>query len=918
MIASGSVNGANANFTTANISGTVTAGKLISNSNINGTALNISGMTNGSIAFFGPNGALSQNNAKLFWDKNNNRFAVGSNNSLTSTFTAASNAINETAMSVTAFAGNITDIFKVTDSANSTLISFGKNGNTLFNAQGLPDADFRIDGDNQGRLLFVDAGLDNIGIGTGTPTSFKLEVKGNVGPSADGTFNLGSNTKKWNKIFVNTINATTLSTSLTAGSVIFAGTTGELAQDNTNFFWNNTTKKFGIGAGTNPSAGLTVGSGTNNNATGADDIYVTDDIEVDGTAFATNFNGSSATFTATARANKLISDSNVNGTTANFTTVNATNFNGSFPVGSVLFANASGVISQSSTKLFWDNTNSRLGIGTSTPAASLTVAPSAMTETAFRVQAFPTQFTNIMQITNSAGSALINVGINGSTTFNEQGLADANFRIESDTHEHMVFVNSSTNRVGIKTSAPSTELDINGTLAMRGGNPQQYYVLASTDSTGRADWMDISTIITNGGTFLNALNDAISDKNSNLFLGNGSGLNNTGKNNTAVGILALGANTSGNGNTALGFKAGNPNTKGNFNTALGAEALNANTSGNGNIALGYRAGDNILTGSYNITIGHDLNAVSPTSNYQLNIGDAIFGNLSTKRINIGFSTNTPDASLEIGNGFATYINGNDDILVADDIEVDDDAFINGTVFTTNFNGTTLNTQTIVNTGTATVNKLISSTNVNGQALTIAGTTTFSQFTAGSIPFFGASGVLTQDNLNFYYDDATDRFLLGGNSTATADIMLAANGATVFNEQGNNVSFRVESDTKTSAIFINGSDGNVGINTSTPNSGLQLASSLALPISTKTTSYTLTQDDHTVLSDATAGAMTISLPSPTGIAGRVYVIKKIDASVNIVKVRCSGTDTIDGNTERNLTVKYESIKIQTDGTNWYII
>jgi hypothetical protein len=523
-----------------------------------------------------------------------------------------------------------------------------------------------------------------------------------------------------------------------------------------------------------------------------------------------------------------------------------------------------------------------------------------------------------MQITNSAGSALINVGINGSTTFNEQGLADANFRIESDTHEHMVFVNSSTNRVGIKTSAPSTELDINGTLAMRGGNPQQYYVLASTDSTGRADWMDISTIITNGGTFINALNDAISDKNSNLFLGNGSGLNNTGKNNTAVGILALGANTSGNGNTALGFKAGNPNTKGNFNTALGAEALNANTSGNGNIALGYRAGDNILTGSYNITIGHDLNAVSPTSNYQLNIGDAIFGNLSTKRINIGFSTNTPDASLEIGDGNPTHINGSNDILVADDIEVDDDAFINGTVFTTNFNGTTLNTQTIVNTGTATVNKLISSTNVNGQALTIAGTTTFSQFTAGSIPFFGASGVLAQDNLNFYYDDATDRFLLGGNSTATADIMLAANGATVFNEQGNNVSFRVESDTKTSAIFINGSDGNVGINTSTPNSGLQLASSLALPISTKTTSYTLTQDDHTVLSDATAGAMTISLPSPTGIAGRVYVIKKIDASVNIVKVRCSGTDTIDGNTERNLTVRYESIKIQTDGTNWYII
>jgi hypothetical protein len=28
--------------------------------------------------------------------------------------------------------------------------------------------------------------------------------------------------------------------------------------------------------------------------------------------------------------------------------------------------------------------------------------------------------------------------------------------------------------------------------------------------------------------------------------------------------------------------------------------------------------------------------------------------------------------------------------------------------------------------------------------------------------------------------------------------------------------------------------------------------------------------------------------------------------------------IDGLSTRNLTVQYESIKVQTDGTNWYII
>ena len=55
------------------------------------------------------------------------------------------------------------------------------------------------------------------------------------------------------------------------------------------------------------------------------------------------------------------------------TTNGGTGTSTSFTTGSVVFAGASGVYSQNNAQLFWDNTNSRLGIGTSAPARALDV-----------------------------------------------------------------------------------------------------------------------------------------------------------------------------------------------------------------------------------------------------------------------------------------------------------------------------------------------------------------------------------------------------------------------------------------------------------------------------------------------------------------------------------------------------------------
>jgi hypothetical protein len=52
------------------------------------------------------------------------------------------------------------------------------------------------------------------------------------------------------------------------------------------------------------------------------------------------------------------------------------------------------------------------------------------------------------------------------------------------------------------------------------------------------------------------------------------------------------------------------------------------------------------------------------------------------------------------------------------------------------------------------------------------------------------------------------------------------GSAVFNEDGVDADFRIESDTNTHAFFVQGSDGNVGIGTSTPSYALDVQTTSA--------------------------------------------------------------------------------------------
>lgn len=91
-----------------------------------------------------------------------------------------------------------------------------------------------------------------------------------------------------------------------------------------------------------------------------------------------------------------------------------------------------------------------------------------------------------------------------------------------------------------------------------------------------------------------------------------------------------------------------------------------------------------------------------------------------------------------------------------------------------------------------------------------------------------------------------------------------------------------------------------------------------PIRTTLINTTLTVDDYTVLINATGGNTTVTLPDATTVTGIIYNIKKVDVTTNIVTISAVGGQTIDNILSQTLTVQFQSMTIQSNGSNWWIL
>lgn len=112
-------------------------------------------------------------------------------------------------------------------------------------------------------------------------------------------------------------------------------------------------------------------------------------------------------------------------------------------------------------------------------------------------------------------------------------------------------------------------------------------------------------------------------------------------------------------------------------------------------------------------------------------------------------------------------------------------------------------------------------------------------------------------------------------------------------------------------------GKIGIGTATPFSTQEVGGSLGLKLVSKTTNYTASQET-VIICDASAGTITITLPLAVGVVNRMYHIKKVDSSDNLVIVEASGSETIDGQLTATIDTQYNSYQIICDGIQWWII
>ena len=345
---------------------------------------------------------------------------------------------------------------------------------------------------------------------------------------------------------------------------------------------------------------------------------------------------------------------------------------------------------------------------------------------------------------------------------------------------------------------------------------------------------------------------------SNVFIGNGAGRQTTAANsNVFIGSAAGINNYTGGNNTFIGHSSGFNNESGNENVNIGDGSGHHNKHGSQTVNVGFNAGYGNTTSTGNTNVGYKAAYTTYFGTNSVTLGSQA-----------GYSALGLDKSVLVGS-FAGY-----------------NAFIAENVLYLGY-------QSGFNSSSGSNNTFLG--NKSG----------FSNTTGSGNVFIGnGSGGLqvTDSNLLFIANSDTVSPLIYGefdNGLLKVNGKVQIENVSKENTVTSTTKLLVHDDASKDLKYINVSD-------------ITISS-----IKTVTSSYSVLSSDATILVDAAAGSVTITLPAP--IVGKKYIIKKIDYSTNTVGVQTTGGALIEGlSVLLTLSSAMQTMVLQSDGINWYLI
>ena len=893
----------------------------------NSGSLTMAGLYQGQILFPNSSGKITQNN-NLYWDNGNGRLGIG-NTSPTNLFSVGS--ANQFTIDNS---GNVA----LSNSGSLTLASLYQ-GQLIF-----PNYAGKL---TQNNLLYWDNGNGRLGLGNSSPTQllsvgsanqFTVDYSGNVSLSSSGSLTMSS---------------------LTQGQLIFPNSNNKLSQSN-NLFWDNGNSRLGIG-NSSPAQILSVGSANQFTVDNSGNLSIANSGSITLAAFTQGqiiFAASGGKFTQSnnlywdngngrlgignSSPTQILSVGSANQFTVDYSGNIAVANSGSLTMagltqGQLLFAGSGGKFTQNNN-LFWDNSNSRLGVGTSSPQYALDVSGQAQISGTLKIGAVTLPNTdgssNQVLTTNGSGTAswqsVSSLASGWSLSGNSNTNPSSNF-IGTTDNQSLVFKANSQLAGKIDLIYNNTSLGYQSAYSANNGTNNTFlgYQAGYANTSGPS----------NTGVGSIALNANTSGSN-NAALGSGAlAANTTGSNNTAVGSGALRNNTTSAANAAFGAAALNANTSGNYNVALGAYSLQNNTGGASNTASGYSSLGSNTTGSGNTATGAAALQTNTTGLNNTAVGNGAMQNASTSNSNAALGAfalqyvTTGSNNAALGYGALGYMStGSNNTSLGNSSGVTDtvgsnNTFIgagadalsgnlsNATAIGYKAKVSTSNSLILGGTGSYAVNVGIGTTaplsalDVNGGVAigTYAGTVTAP-----------AKGLIVSGNSGFGSNNPGNIVEINSGTGGASGLRLKQlpAGAVLFMSSASDVAQNNQNfyfDATNYRLSISGS--------TTPNSTLTVGGSIASGIITRTASYTLGSSDYTVLCNNTSGSISITLPIASGATGRIYVIKKISALTTnpvVIQHNGSGSDLIDGASSVSITSQYSAYTLQSDGTNWNVI